>query len=217
MSDPVQEAMDRAKAAQIEAARVPALSTPASTAVSVAPQKLSMESMAGGGMTVDKWLKVNEDGIKVGDSKLLIGDVICSIDMTEGLGFILKMAIKGGNPAQYAYTTDMVNCVTGGSWEAAQNRIRALSPQPTSPYRSVDLPFTATGDLVDMVKSVVAKKGDVLGYSTSTTNWANWTAFHKEVADAGLMDTVVNVKLTAQARTNKNNNLWGVLKMELVK
>lgn len=217
MSDPIAEALAKAQAA---AAATPLPGTAVATqqtgaVATVAPQKLSMESMAQGSMAVDKWFKVTEDGLKIGDSKLIVGPVLATIDMTEGSGFILKFAIKGGNPAQYAYTTDMANAVGGGSWEGAQARIRALDPK-ASPYRAVDLPFTLVEEVKDMSGAVVGAAGDVLGYTTSTTNWANWQQFHKEVAEAGLLGQRVTVKLTAQARTNKNNNKWGVMAFELV-
>ncbi len=220
MSDPIAEALARANAA---AAAAPLPGTQVATtqqgavSTSVAPQKLSMETMAQGGMAVDKWFKVTEDGLKIGDSKLITNPahVMATIDMTEGSGFVLKFAIKGGNPAQYAYTTDMVNAVGGGSWEGAQARIRALEPK-ANPYRAVDLPFTLVEEVKDMSGAVVGVPGDTVGYTTSTTNWANWQAFHKEVADAGLLGQRVTVKLTQQPRTNKNNNKWGVIAFELV-
>ncbi len=213
MSDPIQEALRLSQQAQAATSTALAPVT-ATQGVAVVPQKLSMESMQAGGMTVDKWFKVNEDGIKIGDSALIVGDLLATIEMTEGSGFILKYAIKGGNPAQYAYTTDLATAAGGGSWEAAQARIRALAPA-AAPYRCVDLPFTLIGDVKDMKNAVVGKAGDLIGYTTSTTNWANWQAFYKEVADAGLMGQTVTVKLTSQKRTNKNNNVWGVLKLEL--
>ena len=219
MSDPIQEALKKAQEAQ-QSNPLPgsqlATQQQGTVAVSTAvPQKLSMESMSQGGMAVDKWFKVTEDGLKIGDSKLIVGGVLATIDMSEGSGFVLKFAIKGGNPAQYAYTTDMVNAVGGGSWEGAQARIRALEPK-ASPYRAVDLPFTLVEEVKDMGGVVVGQAGDTVGYTTSTTNWANWQQFHKEVAEAGLLGQRVTVKLTSQARSNKNNNKWGVMAFELV-
>lgn len=222
MSDPIQEAIARANAAKAAAvANTPAPSTAVAIpvagvpAVAVAPQKFSMESMAAGSMSVDKWFKVTEDGLKIGDSKLIIGGVKATLDMTDGSGFVLKMAIKGGNPAQYAYTTDNVNATAGGSWEGAMARIRALDPR-ANPYRAVDLPFTLTEDVKDMGGVLVGKAGDTVGYTTSTTNWANWATFYKAVADADLINQKVLVLLTQQPRTNSNQNKWGVIKFELL-
>lgn len=222
MSDPIQEALAKAKAAEA-ANPVPstAVATQSGGAVStqMAPQKLTMETMAAGGMAVDKWLKVNENGLHIGESGLIVKPVKASIKLDE---FVLKMAIKGGNPAQYAYTTDYVNAVGGGTWEAAQARIRALD-QRASPYRAVDLPFTLEEDVVDIQGKPAGKAGELIGYTTSTTNWANWQAFFNECCEKGFVTADgkgpaarVEVNLTAQPRTNKNNNKWGVVAFELV-
>lgn len=217
MTDPIQAAIAAAAAAAAQAQTQVATVAQTSTAVAVAApaQTLSMESMSAGGMSVDKWFKFTYDGLKIGDSKIVMAPVVATIDMTENSGFMLKYAIKGGNPAQYAYTTDMSTAAGGGTWEAAQARIRQLAPGAT-PYRCVDLPFTLVADVVDITNAVVAKAGDTLGYTTSTTNWGNWAAFHKEVADAGLMGTTVKVKITNQPRENKNKNQWGVMAFELI-
>lgn len=220
--DPVAAAMAKAAAA---AAALPQTQTQLPVTVSVsnvpavapaAPVALSMESMAQGSMSVDNWFKVKEDGLKIGDMAGLLDSVTAVIDMTAGSGFILKYGVKNGNPAQYAYTVDLANANGGGSWAAAMQRVQALDPsKPVAPYRCVDLPFELIEDVV--VKTVtVAKAGDMIGYTTSTTNWKNWEEFYKDVSKAGLMGQKVVVNLTAQPRTNKAGNAWGVLKMELV-
>jgi hypothetical protein len=230
MTDPVKEAMLRAQAAAAAApqtsqapATIPtqeiAAVGPAST-----PVALSMESMSQGSMSVDNWFKVKEDGLKIGDMAGLLESVEAVIDMTAGRGFILKYGVKNGNPAQYAYTVDLANANGGGTWAAAQARIQALNPStPAAPYRCVDLPFRLTQDVTKVtgagkaaVTTVIAKAGDMIGYTTSTTNWKNWETFYKDVDKAGLMGQEVRVKLTAQARTNKAGNNWGVLAIELL-
>ena len=223
--DPVAQAMAKAQeAAAALAAQAPstALAVP-SAQTSLAPQgptaapvALTMETMSQGAMSVDNWFKVKEDGLKIGDMAGLIESVEAVIDMTAGSGFILKYGVKNGNPAQYAYSVDLANANGGGTWAAAMQRVQALDPsKPVAPYRCVDLPFK----LVDAVVAkgvTVAKAGDMIGYTTSTTNWKNWEDFYKDCAKAGLIGKEVLVKLSAQARTNKAGNNWGVLKMELI-
>lgn len=236
--DPVAAAL---AAAQQTAAATPAASIGVSaadnggTAVAVAPAQggqvttaqagtaLTMESLMMGSMSVDGWLKPKEYGLQVGDNPGLTTSIKVVLDMTEGLGFVSKMAIKGGNPAQYAYTTDLVNAVGGGSWNDAQARIRALDPK-ASPYRAVDLPFTLLEDVTvsppgapaGTNQTVVAKAGQRMGYTTSTTNWANWETFYRECAAAGLIGKRVELEIGSQRRTNKNNNVWGVMTFKLV-
>ena len=232
--DPVAAAI---AAAQQQAAATPAPSTqasaPTSTEVATLPsggqvttaQKgtpLSMESLMMGSMSVDGWLKPKEYGLAVGDNPGLVTQIRVALDLTDGAGFVSKMVIKGGNPAQYAYTTDLVNAVGGGSWEQAQARIRALDPK-ASPYRAVDLPFTLLEDVkvvppgapADQAKEV-AKAGQRMGYTTSTTNWANWETFYRDCAQKGLVGKRVELIIGSQRRTNKNNNVWGVMTFQLV-
>lgn len=224
MTDPVKAAMAAAQAAAAAAAaQAPstALAAPVQGAVAAAPAAapvaLSMETMAQGSMSVDNWFKVKEDGLKIGDMAGLLDSVDAVINMTAGSGFVLKYGVKNGNPAQYAYTVDLANAHGGGTWPQAVQRIQALDPsKPVAPYRCVDLPFRLIEAVTTKAGVTVAKAGDMIGYTTSTTNWKNWEDFYKECAKAGLLDKDVQVKLTAQARTNKAGNNWGVLKIELV-
>lgn len=228
-TDPVAAAMAAAQAAAAAAPspQLPAIAPQTSlapVAAAPAPVALSMESMQMGSMSVDNWFKVKEDGLKIGDMQGLLESVEAVIDMTAGRGFILKYGAKNGNPAQYAYTVDLANAAGGGTWPVALARLQALDPsKPCSPYRCVDLPFKLIEDVTKVtgagkaaVTTVIAKAGDMIGYTTSTTNWKNWEMFYKDVEKAGLMGHEVKVKLTAQARTNKNGNNWGVLAIELL-
>lgn len=221
MTDPVQAAIAAAQAKAAETSTAVAVQPQTSTAVgapAMPAQKLSMDNMMSG-MVVDKWIKVKDTGLLVGDNRELLSEIIVEMDMTEGQGFIPKMGIKAGNPAQYFYTTDNATCQTGGSWEAACNKARNID-QKASPYRCVDLPFKLINDLVVKDKAgkdvTLAEAGTMLGYTTSTTNWGNWQAFYKEVANAGLLGQKVEVKLGYQYRSNKNGNEWGVMTFALI-
>lgn len=227
MSNPIQEAIDKANAAAAQAAALqaqaaamavaaPAPATAVAVAPAPAPVKLTMETMSAGQMSVDQWIKVKEDGLKLGDKPGLIESMILGLDMTLDRGFRLKYAIKNGNPAQYAYSFDNATADGGGTWAAAIEKIQKLDPsKKCSPYRAVDLPFFVIED-VKKGDQVLAKIGDTLGHTTSTTNWANWEVFYKAVEAAGLMGQKVKVKVTAQPRTNTKGNTWGVLKFELL-
>jgi hypothetical protein len=225
MSDAIQQAIAAAKAAQAATATANAAApanavavqgqqgTSVATYAAPAP-KLNMESVSSGSMTVDAWIKPKEFGLLIGDSSALFENAICSIDMTDGKGFIVKKGIKAGNPAQYFYTTDGVTCTTGGSWEAAVMKAKGIDPKAYE-YRCVDLPFVLLEDVV--VKGVVVSKaGTKLGYTTSTTNWKAWEEFYKVCSDAGVMDEPVKVKLGHLPRTNTAGNKWGILTLELM-
>lgn len=187
-------------------------------------KKMTMDDVAGGGMSVDAWFKCEKDGLRIGDNPIKFQDMPVILTMTDGMGFIIKKGIKGGNPAQYAYTQDGVTCVTGGSWEAAQARIRAVQANAAE-YRCVDLPFTVQDDFevthlptgkTEVVKEIIATKGQIIGYTTSTTNWAAWAKFYSQVNEAGLMGKRVLLLVGTELRKNKNLNEWGTMTFKLV-
>lgn len=228
MTDPVQAAIAAAAAqAQTNAAQggpsttsVPAVQNQTGTAVGAASapvtpgQAFSMDTVGAGTMAVDTWLKVKEFGLFIGDSKALQQKVLVSIDMTDGSGFMVKQGIKGGNPAQYAYTYDGQVANDGKSWELAMARIRGYDAK-AAPYPCVDLPMTVSEAVKDK-DTVLLEVGKILGYTTSTTNWTNWKLFYAEVVKAGLLGERVEVELTAQSRTNPKGNNWGVVSFKLL-
>lgn len=177
--------------------------------------KLNMETVSAGTMTVDHWLKPKEFGILVGDKPDLIESIKAVIDMTDGIGFVVKKGIKAGNPAKYWYTTDGATCTTGGSWEAAVAIAKGMD-QKAYEYRCVDLPFKLIEDVLGKKKDVLAEAGKTVGYTTSTTNWKNWEMFYKDVQKAGLMGEKVVVEIGYERRENASKNVWGVLTFKLI-
>lgn len=219
-NDPVQMAIAAANAAAAStiAAHQVTVAAPQNNAVSThvgTAKALTMETVSTGALSVDSWLKPKEFGMVIGDSSKLFQTCRASIDMTDGRGFVVKRAAKGGNPAVYVYTTDGVSAVGGGSWEAAVAKVRAMVPPSTGEYRCVDLPFTLLEDVV-VGGDKVMEAGKTVGYTTSTTNWKNWETFYRAVSEAGLMGRVVEVELSVEPRVNKAGNKWGVLKFKLI-
>ncbi|WCD44189.1 hypothetical protein Lumi_050 [Xylophilus phage Lumi] len=180
-------------------------------------KKLTMETIGAGSMNVDAWLKVNQFGLTIGEhSKDLLDEIVLEINMTDGVGFMPKRGIKGGNPAQYAYTFDGETANDGKPWEEACRRIRMLQPD-ARPYPCVDLPFTVLEDIIGpKSKQVIAKAGDRLGYTTSTTNYGTWEQVYRAADAAGRLGTTVQVKLTAIPKKNGKGNEWGIIGFELL-
>lgn len=214
----VNEAIARATAAAAAQVAAPAANTPAPTGgnavTSFKPSNpLTMADMAGGSISVDVWLKVNEMGMRIGDDLTPHDTMLVAIDMTEGKGFVPKLSLKyGQNPVTYKHSYDGVSCFGGGTWADALEVARRVNAQ-TRPYRSVDLPMVLLEELKKKDKSVVPA-GTILGHSTSTTNWGHWETFYKECLEKGLLNKTVRVKLVHEARS-KNSTNWGVIKFEL--
>src|SRR5688500_5220818 len=103
MSAAIEAARQKAAAAQQNVENLPAVSAEVhnlpTTSRAPAPA-LSMDQMKGG-MMVDLWIKVKEDGLKAGDNAGLQEEILVSIEMTDGRGFKPKLCVKAGNPAQY--------------------------------------------------------------------------------------------------------------------
>lgn len=199
-----------------------------SVTTAVAAPKMSMEDAMGSSLSVDCWMKVGVDGIKIGESPVLIdGEPIhVVINMTDGMGFVVKNAIKGGNPAQYAYTQDNATATTGGSWDAAMAKIRALpGASNANPYRAVDLPMRVPNDIVipvlkkgtkEVENVVVCPAGKTIGHTTSTTNWKAWELLYRDVNAKGFMGQEVLVNVGYEKRKNNAGNEWGTLTFELL-
>ncbi|WKV22064.1 hypothetical protein Phage2-1_00063 [Achromobacter phage 2-1] len=174
-----------------------------------------MDQLMAGGMTVDVWVKCKEFGLIVGQTQELVPSFKVYIDMTDGVGFSCKQSIKAGNPAQYWSTYDGAMSDKGIPWNEAIQKAVALDAK-ARPYRSVDVPMVLLEDIKSPKGAELAKAGQRLGYSTSTTNWAAWESFYKAVATAGLLGKCVEVNVGYEAKTNKNNNTWGIMTWELV-
>lgn len=221
---PIQEAIAKAQAeaGKIAAAQAGALTpqTPANSNVP-APVRpgapLAMSDMSGGGITVESWMGVSEYGLLFTDKKTMINTPVrVLIDMTA---VAPNYAIKFGNPAQYFKTYDRVTSNIGGSW--AEAVAKAMAAGASREYRSVDIPMTIMEDIKTVdpktkAETVVVPANTVVGHSTSTTNWGNWDSFYRSLCKAGLEREQVIVELTAEPRTNKNANRWGVIAFTLV-
>jgi hypothetical protein len=206
MSDPIQAAIEVAKAVAVTAPApatgLPARGTP-----------FSLADFAIGAMNVDAYLKVKEFGLIIGNSNVLIPEVTAVIDMTT---VQVTQCIKFGDPAQYLKSYDGISCTTGGSWESAILRVRQIEPS-ARPYDSADIPMTVSEDIkTSDDKTVLLDAGKQLGHSLSTTNKRNFKDFIAAVRNAGLIDIPVKVKISAQRRTNKKGQVWGVLAFELL-
>lgn len=216
MSTSIDDLMNQAKEAENTQLTTQQPSNSTSNAVAVAANTAppSLEGMmASGGLTVDLWLKVSEDGLKLENKdgkKALFESTKARIDMSE---VVATKSIKYGNPVNYNKTFDGVLSQDGITpWTTIVERAGRASPAG-SPYDSADIPITLTADVTDAKGAVVAAAGTRVGYSLSTTNAAAFRDFLKEIknADLSVSSAIVDVELGYLAKTNKNNNKWGIV------
>lgn len=220
-SQAVQDAIKQAQATSNSTVTDLALKTDTGSQVAAyAPAKAyTLDDIEGTGFNVDGFITPTEDGMKFKMSdesltkgKSLVEELEATIDMTTVAVF---RCIKYGNPAVYVKTFDGVNAVGGGTWESAVRKANQAQPGVRD-YQGADLSFVLTKDAVDVKGNVVLPAGTRLGRSTSTTEKANLKKFTDAVAAAGLSQSVVGVKITYEAKTNKNNQNWGILDFELL-
>lgn len=210
----IQDAIAQATAAaQAAAGAVPALAGAAagvpSTETVQRGAPLSMtDLMQDGGISPDKWLKVDEFGILIGGKKPHQEE----IDVLE-LDFSLvkaKYSIKYGNPPTYEHSYDHRVSTRGESWASVCQKAARVDTKARE-YRSADIPLVVVNDIPGNKGEVLAEAGEVLGLTLSTTAWRNWERFLNQLAKAGvdIQNDVVKIKLGHEVR-NGNNNTWGV-------
>jgi len=156
------------------------------------------------------FLKVNEDGIKIGKDKTYHQGFKAKIDMTEDQGFQVKMTLRFGSPAQYISTYDGSIADKGGSWPDAIRKARMANPN-CEPYHSVDVVLTLTEEV--KLKDEVLPVGYKIGWNSSKTNFSDWSDFYAAVAKAGGIGAEVDAQIGFR-EINHNGNTWGVLTFE---
>lgn len=217
MGNAIEDAIAAAKANAGNAAGAPATGTAVATTApggAVGPaRKLSMDDMQGN-LSVDKWLKVKEFGLQVGDHGGLLKTIRVLFDASEGVGFMPKLSLKYGNPAVYKNTYDGQSVIGGGRWSDAVAEAQRVDPR-AAPYRSVDLPFKLKENLVEG-GTLLLEAGKTLGHSTSTTNWRNFETFWKDVQKRELVGKRLELDLGFEAKSNTKGNKWGVLTFTII-
>ena len=173
----------------------------------------SLDNLMSQGMSVETYLKVSEDGLKVviDNKSTLFENVEVVIDMRE---VIATEAIKWGNPAVYNKTFDGIMAADGVTrW---QDILEMGQRFGATPYASSDIPMTLNEDIKNNKGDVVLPAGTRIGYSLSTTNREAFARFLREVNEQNLRHSVVLAKLGYEAKTNKKNNVWGIVTFELL-
>lgn len=211
--------------AAIAAAKAAAAQTPApATAVAInqpqagavaayqpAPRKIGLFDLGTAGLSVDDFIKVSEDGLKLKSKTGLVESIKASIDVPKINGFT---AIKYGSPVVYVKSYDGVKTTKGTLWIDEVAKVKQIDPK-AEPYEGVDLEFTALEDVTNTKGEVLFPKGTKLGHSTSTTNKGKIQEFSKKVLEAGLENSVVEVKITSEVKKSPAYT-WAVLALELI-
>lgn len=211
MSDSITAAIAAAKAnAGAAVANLPPgpISTSTEVVVQGQAQSLSLMDVATSARKkVDHYLKVTEDGIKVGkDSKFMFEELPVTIDMTTVTLFWGVRADKTYRRSYNRVTEDG----TGQPWASVVAESRRLDPKCKGDYKGADIAMTLTADLKDAKGVTIAAAGEVLGYTTSITGFGPFQELVAELNGKGLLQSTIAGTAKHAAR-NGNGNNWGVI------
>jgi hypothetical protein len=164
----------------------------------------------GGSFSADVFLKVTDAGIKLGNNgkeyhkKLHVTMDTSAVQATMAI----KASVQGGQ-AKYWRTHDGVVTIDGTPWVEALSEAQRTQPG-ARPYKSADIPMR----LIEPVEGVDTHK--VLGVSLSTTNFAGFDAFRKELVAKGVWGQEVIVELGFERRSKQGVRDWGVFTFKFV-
>lgn len=189
-------------------------------AVPVNYTRPSMESRSGSkgiGQAVAHWLKVDEFGLSIDADRKKLEEVLVEIDMTEGLGFMVKDTIKWGNtPVNYASLYEGQMADNGQPWGEVVQRAMRADPR-AKVFPSADIILTVVDPIEQSKGAEPIAVGVKVGLTLSMSNWRNWEVFYGEVSKAGLIGQNVKARLHGQEVLGKKNGLtWGVVAFDLI-
>ncbi|TAU37822.1 hypothetical protein ELI44_32880 (plasmid) [Rhizobium ruizarguesonis] len=118
---------------------------------------LGLDDMMAGGVSVDHWLKLTADGIKIGDKTKPLDTIEVYLDMSEiAYNFSVKYNVNG--TAVYHKTYDRVTDAQGGPWIATMQKAQSIDPKAYE-YRSAEIPFVLAADVESKTKGELAAEG----------------------------------------------------------
>lgn len=169
--------------------------------------------LAAGGMNVDGWLKVKSYGLLIDDNKNFIKTIKVAIDTTNINTFY---GVRFGNPATYYKSFDGVQCVQGGSWDAAVERAKRADPKCTGEYVGADLEMTLLEDVKAPDGTVIMAAGKTLGHSTSITGTKPVAALVKEFKGTPMDGKTLAVEVGVTVRSKPGVEDWGILSFKIL-
>ena len=186
----------------------------------------SLDSFLSGNMQVDTWLQVKDGGLRLNrDDKAFITEFEADLDASTIQLFMGLRAEFAGNQAEYRQSFDGGKTTTQGENFATvlrQWNATAVKP-PGRPYRGANMTFVLAEDVKQGKVSIPA--GTKIGYTTSVTGWYPFQELLKQLtADGRVQDVgggrlsgeLIRVRCTHEVKTNKQNQDYGVLNIEVI-
>lgn len=190
----IQEAIAQAQA---NAANV----VPASaqtTAVAPAGAAPSMADFMNNTSAVDMWLKITEDGVKLGDDTKLHEELTFRVDFGAIDRFF---QVVYGNPPVYERSRDRVTNLAGQPWTTVLQNAARVQPG-VQDFMTANLTFEVIDDIEG--KSSVVPAGTEIGYTLPFMGAKEFVRLCKKLAQEGhnIETGVFNVTVTGKGQAN---------------
>lgn len=210
------EAARKAASEVVNTAVTPAAPTAVATAAPTRPVSMR-EMVQETGVRADAYLKVTPAGFQIGkDIKTYLDEIPVEFKLSSAKPFY---GLRYGNPARYERSYDrQYNAKTKQPWADTVAMGTRLDPRCTGDYPAIDLAFTVLEDIKAKDGSVLLAAGKTLLWTSSITNWAEWSSFVEPIytlQDAGVIpgDPLMRGKIV-HAQKSKDSNTWGAVTLQ---
>lgn len=173
------------------------------------------ELMSQGGLSVDKYLKVDKTGFLIGDDKKNpLEEITVEFKLSDVVPF---WGLRyGSSPAKYLRSFDrQLEARSKKPWAQCVAEAQQADSRCRGDYASCDIPFVVIGDIVaekgDNKGKNLISDGQTLGLTLSITNFKDFKSFIKpynDLKDAGVLpaDLRLRGKLVHASREGGGND-----------
>lgn len=201
--------------APVETTNVPATLEPVSTNY---PTSYGLDAFGATAapITVDAMLKNKSGSMMINGKEILKMPFKAKLLLAESkIKHSIKCNVNG--QLQYFSTYGGGRCTNGMDWNTVVNECTARDKSAYE-YESMDMCFELAEDLKGTDGSIVANKGQRIGYTTAATNRAEIVKFKNTCLERGLnlANAEVDVKVSFNINTNKANQNWTTIGLEVL-
>lgn len=170
----------------------------------------SMADLMSNTSSVDAYLKLTEDGVKLGEDPKLHEELTLLMDLGKAERF---HQITYGNPATYAKSRDLVTDTSGRPWSDVLQLAAKVDPK-ARPYMTANLVFEVIEDIQG--KNGVTPEGTEIGYTLPFMGVKEFTKMLKSLAAQGhdIEDGSFYVTVSAVGASNAKGNKYAKIQFK---
>lgn len=167
-------------------------------------------------ITVDAMLKNKSGSLMINGKEIIKKPFKAKVLLGESkIKHSIKCNVNG--QLQYFSTYGGGKSTNGMDWNTVVNECMARDKSAYE-YESMDICFELIDDIKGMDDSIVAAKGQRIGYTTAATNRAEIVKFKNTCLERGfnLANAQVEVEVGFQLQTNKANQNWTIVTLKVL-